>query len=70
MDSVLLTPKETAKYLNVCLSDLAQSRATGRLGKIPSPLYVRIGNRVRYRKTELDQWVDSLQGFQNMAEED
>ncbi len=69
MEAILLTPKEAARYLNICLSDLALSRTTGKIGDFDSPPFIRLGRRVRYRKFVLDHWVKNLPSYQKMAEE-
>ena len=69
METTLLTPRQAANYLNICLSDLALSRTTGKIGDMDSPPFVRIGKRVRYRKFVLDHWVENLPSYQKRAEE-
>lgn len=51
----LLTPRDAADYIGVTIATLAVWRCTGRYA-IP---YVKVGGRVRYRKTDLDAWLDS-----------
>jgi predicted DNA-binding transcriptional regulator AlpA len=51
---VLLTPKEAATRLKVSLSWLAKARMRG-----DGPPYIRIGRSIRYRETDLLQWMKS-----------
>lgn len=45
----LLTRKEVSEYLQICLSTVDKT-------KIPS---VKIGRSVRYRKSDLDAWLET-----------
>jgi excisionase family DNA binding protein len=54
VDEVYLTPKQTAAYLNISTSTLAKRRLYG-----GSPRYVKIGRAVRYRKSDLDDFMAS-----------
>ena len=57
----LLTEKEAASVLNVSVSYLRLSRSEGVRGKrTPAPKYVKIGKSVRYKKDELQRWVNAL----------
>lgn len=47
--------EEAAAYLQLSVRTLDVWRCTGRYG-IP---YVKIGARVRYRKSDLDAWLES-----------
>lgn len=51
----LLTPKEAASYLGASLSALSNWRHLGR-HELP---FVRWGRCVRYRKEDLDAWIQS-----------
>jgi len=53
---VLLTPKEAATRLKVSLSWLAKARMRG-----DGPPYILIGRSIRYRETDLLQWMKSRQ---------
>jgi predicted DNA-binding transcriptional regulator AlpA len=53
---VLLTPKETAKRLQVSLSWLAKARMRG-----DGPPYVPVGRHIRYSEAALLQWIKSRQ---------
>ena len=52
---LLLNQKEAAKYLGTTVDSLNSLRYLGR-NKIP---YLRWGNRIKYRKSDLDAWVES-----------
>jgi len=51
-DHALLIPVEAAKYLGVSTETLNVWRCVGRYN-LP---YVKVGSRVRYRKSDLDAW--------------
>jgi excisionase family DNA binding protein len=48
-----LTPREAAEYLRSSTSTLAKRRL---LGSVPA--FVRIGRAIRYRKSDLDRWMN------------
>ena len=50
-----LTPVQTAKYLSLSVSQLAQMRM-----RREGPSWIRIGRAVRYDVRELDRWMASL----------
>jgi excisionase family DNA binding protein len=52
---LLLNQKEAAKYLGTTVDSLNSLRYLGR-NKIP---YLRWGNRIKYRKSDLDAWIES-----------
>lgn len=51
---ILFTQKEAAAYLGTTVGTLNTWRHYGK-DKIP---YVRWGNRIRYRKEDLDAWIE------------
>ena len=51
---ILLTPKETARYLNLSVSWLAKRRLAG-----DGPPYSKLGGAVRYDEVKLRKWVTS-----------
>ncbi|QGZ54305.1 helix-turn-helix domain-containing protein [Paraburkholderia acidiphila] len=51
----VLTPEQAATYLSINEHTLAQWRSN-RQQRIP---FVKIGGRVRYRKADLDAWIQS-----------
>ena len=54
-DSILMTQAQAAKYLGTTVGTLNSWRHYGR-NTIP---YVRSGNRIRYRKSDLDTWIEN-----------
>ena len=50
----LLSTFETADYLGVPRQTLAmwRSHATG-------PVFIRVGRHIKYRRTDLDAWIDT-----------
>lgn len=58
----LLTTKEAAEYIGYGKQALSTSRMSGKtLGGIAPPKHVKIGTKtVRYRTTDLDEWIASL----------
>ena len=53
MTSDYMTPKEAAEYLRSSPSTLAKRRITGN-----SPPFTRIGSAIRYRRVDLDIWMN------------
>ena len=51
----LLTPPDVSTYLGVPLGTLANWRYLGR-----GPAYLRVGRHVRYRRSDVAAWTDSL----------
>lgn len=51
----LLTDKGAAQYLGLAGGTLAVWRSSGRY-QIP---FIKIGTRVRYRRSDLDAWLES-----------
>lgn len=65
-ESVLFNTKQAAEYLNLGKSTVEQDRLYNRLG-IP---YLKIGTRmIRYRKSDLDAFVERLCTPKNTSEE-
>ena len=52
MPDDLLSPAEVAELLGICLSTVYNWR-TKHIG----PVGFRVGNRVRYRRSDVDAWV-------------
>lgn len=66
LPQMYFSPAEAAKYLGITTRTMAQWRRTGR-----GPTYARLGgltSRVRYEKSQLDQWMHSKQQTQTVAE--
>ena len=54
--SILLTPKQAARHLNLSVSWLAKRRLAG-----DGPPYVKLGGAVRYAEASLQQWTKGQQ---------
>jgi excisionase family DNA binding protein len=52
MQDFLLSDKEACEYLAMNRGYLAKARVTGE-----SPVFLKIGRSVRYRKSDLDAWL-------------
>ncbi len=50
----LLTPPEAASYIGVSVDTLSVWRCTGRY----NISYLKVGRLVRYRKSDLDAWLE------------
>ena len=50
----VMTPREAAASLSLSVGGLAKMRLTG-----DSPRFVKIGASVRYRRGDLDAWLQS-----------
>lgn len=53
----LMTPEEVAEYLAIPVSTLYQWRTKGH-----GPVAVRLGRHLRWRRTEVDLWLDNRSG--------
>lgn len=51
---VILTPQDAAEYLKSSTSTLAKLRMRG-----DGPEYQKMGNRIRYRKSSLDHFIEA-----------
>ncbi|MHA7287123.1 helix-turn-helix transcriptional regulator [Arthrobacter sp. MDT3-44] len=55
MDEELMKPDELARFLGTSTANLAQHRYRG-----TGPRFVKMGGRaVRYRKSDVTQWLDA-----------
>ena len=55
---LLLNTKQAALVLGVSTAYLAASRSTGRKeGRTPAPDFIPIGGQIRYRRDDLEKWV-------------
>ncbi len=65
----IFTSGEAAKYLGVSYETLKRARYTSKLNGQPAPKHMRLNYRtVVYRKTSLDEWLNSLEEFETGAE--
>ena len=54
-----LTEQQTYIYISMSRSFLRQGRMNGdRDGRTPTPPYYKIGRSVRYKKSDLDNWLE------------
>jgi len=54
-----LTEQQAAHYLSMSRSFLRQGRMNGdRENRTPTPPYYKIGRSVRYKKADLDDWLE------------
>ncbi|WP_425418449.1 helix-turn-helix transcriptional regulator [Oricola indica] len=58
----LLNPAQAAEILSLSKSTLAKMRLSGR-----SPKYIKLGRRVAYRQSDLQDWIET-QSFNSTAE--
>lgn len=55
----LFSEKEAAEYLGISRSYLRQDRMNGDFkNRTPGPNFCRFGTMIRYRKEDLDLWID------------
>ena len=54
----LLTTKEVAEYLDIAISTLMEYRVN-RTG----PVYIKLGQLVRYRKAYVDEWLKTKENL-------
>jgi predicted DNA-binding transcriptional regulator AlpA len=59
MSRDILTEKEAAIYIGMSRSFLSQDRMNGyRAGRTQGPIFMKLGRAIRYRKGDLDAWLD------------
>lgn len=64
-----LTEIEAARYIGMSRSFLAQSRMEGhRLNRTQAPPFIKIGRAVRYRRKDLDQWLNNLPSLDHLGQ--
>ena len=56
----LLPEKEAAHILGVKPQTLALSRMTGSLLGVPAPKHIKFSRAVRYRLSDIQDWLDAL----------
>lgn len=64
MQKVVFNSKEAAEYCCVTERFLASRRYSG-----GGPNFLRLGRWIRYRKVDLDEWLDKFPPFQSTSEE-
>lgn len=69
LESQLMSNKEAAHYLGVTEQMLRLSRHKKELFKgVQAPQYLKLGTAVRYRKDELDRWLNQFKQYKTTAE--
>jgi excisionase family DNA binding protein len=63
---MLLTTKEAADALKISERTLRSSRSSGVLMGVTTPPFVKFGTAVRYKESELSQWIESLESRTNV----
>jgi excisionase family DNA binding protein len=63
---ILLTTREAASILGIGKSTLDQDRLYGRLG-LP---FVRLGRSIRYRRSDVEDYLQSLKSFTSTSAAD
>lgn len=59
-DHEAMTTEQASQYTGFSESFLRQSRCYGnRPGRTPGPPYFKVGRAVRYRRSDLDAWLDA-----------
>ncbi|MDO6691801.1 DNA-binding protein [Aliiglaciecola sp. 3_MG-2023] len=57
---LLFPSKEAAKFIDVSDETLRRSRCTGYLLGAPAPKHIKFGRAVKYRLTDLTDWVNAV----------
>jgi predicted DNA-binding transcriptional regulator AlpA len=65
-----LTERETAQYIGMSRSYLAQARMDGqRASRTHAPPFIKIGRSVRYLRDDLDKWLDAFYKLEHISQE-
>jgi predicted DNA-binding transcriptional regulator AlpA len=64
----LLDDHATAPLLGVSPATLRKSRVTGTLLGLPTPNFLKIAKTIRYRESDIREWLSQLSCFGNTAE--
>lgn len=65
----VLSELETADYIGMSRSFLAQSRMDGnRDNRTPAPPFIKIGRSVRYLREDLDQWLNNFNKLEHLGQ--
>ncbi len=54
MQTILLTTRETARFLKISKKTLERMRVEGR-----GPKFIKVGRNVRYRLDALHEWIET-----------
>jgi predicted DNA-binding transcriptional regulator AlpA len=56
----MLDDRAAAEYIGMSVAYLRMDRLRGTVGgRTPGPTYYRIGRAIRYRRSDLDAWLDT-----------
>lgn len=67
-DQPTLDTHQAAAYLGVAYVTMRNSRTTGLSCGVQTPPFRKIGRRVVYLRTDLEQWLNNLPAYHNTAE--
>jgi len=68
MENITLDTKQAAQYLCVSEISMRNSRVSGLLGNIKAPSFRKIGRKVIYLRSDLDQWLNGLPAYDNTTQ--
>jgi len=64
----LLTSQQTAVHLEYSEYTIRLSRTTGILAGVQAPPFLKLGRSVRYKKSDLDNWLAQFDTFTSTAQ--
>lgn len=64
----IFTSQQAAGYLEYSEYTLRLSRSTGTLAGVQAPPFFKLGRSVRYKKSDLDNWLAQFETFTNTAQ--
>ncbi|OPX56520.1 Helix-turn-helix domain-containing protein [Oceanospirillum multiglobuliferum] len=67
-NTTLKTSAQAAEILGFSEYTIRLSRATGTLAGVEAPPFIKMGRNVRYKKSDLDNWLAQFQTFTNTAQ--
>ena len=62
----LLNEKDASQIIGASTPTLRKSRCTGTLFGIPAPKHLKIGRTIRYKTSDLNDWVSNLTHAQEL----
>lgn len=68
IEPLAYSEKEASLMIGAPANSLRISRQTGLLWGVPAPKFIKAGNRIRYRKADLEAWLNQFQAVGNNAE--
>lgn len=63
MEPRLLTTEQAAIYVGLAKQTITERRVTG-----GGPKFCKIGRAVRYKREDLDEWIDQFESVSSLAE--